>query len=476
KLTIHLVMPAGEKLVSRVNIGLYDESWSKGPTTMRLCALPVDTNGVATIAIEPGAFRKLVLEHDDYFVTPDFEPGGWKKHLLRIEPGENDELWFQLRRKVTARGRVINSETGRPLPDAWVSGEILNEVVAGKSPVPPEKWVNSDGTNTDRNGEYTLAFVAGSARVMFSENNFVADADYVQFTVAADGSTVIPDIQVRRMPKIVGTVENADGTPVSNAVVRIRGKYLRWMQPALTDAAGRFELQPPWVPIDEKDQLQPMQPLVAFDPRRPLAARADVRVGQPGETLLKLEPHEPAWLLTAFAEEMSEWERGQVPKEQAEKDASISWRGKPAPELEGVAWLSVDRPAAKLSEFRGKYVLLDFWFTACGPCHREFPAVKLIHELYRDQVVVIGVHNNSALPNAVAEHVARIGLPFPVVVDHSDGRLIARYQQHGLVPHYPSYVLIGPDGTVLLDDVTIPNPKLLYYKLEILHQYLHGTK
>lgn len=108
----------------------------------------------------------------------------------------------------------------------------------------------------------------------------------------------------------------------------------------------------------------------------------------------------------------------------------------------------------------------------CGPCHREFPAVKLIHELYKESVVVIGVHNNSALPDAVREHAANVGLTFPIVIDHPDGRIVSRYQKHGLVPHYPSYVLIGPDGTVLLDDQTIAHPKLSSYKLEILRSYL----
>jgi thiol-disulfide isomerase/thioredoxin len=128
--------------------------------------------------------------------------------------------------------------------------------------------------------------------------------------------------------------------------------------------------------------------------------------------------------------------------------------------------------APSLADFRGKYVLLDFWFAACGPCHREFPVVTLIHEFYKDDVVVIGVHNNSALPGAVREHAAKIGLTFPIVVDHPDGRIVSRYQKHGLVPHYPSYVLIGPDGNILLDDKTIANPRLSTYKLEILHNYL----
>lgn len=471
KLTMHFSPETAGEQVSRATVNLSEETGAS-PSAMRLCEIPVDKDGTSTVTIEPGVYQRLVLEHDDYFITPCFEPRGWKRHVLPIRSGENDDLWFQLRRKIKARGRVINVATGQPMPNAWIEGEMANAGVPGKSTAPPEPWVRSDGGNTDRDGEYTMEFAAGRARVSFSENNFIAEQDYVEFAVAYDGSTEIPEIRVRPMPKIAGVVRNPDGSLATKAVVRLRGQYLRWTQPVVTDEVGRFELQAPWIPIDEREQRLPIQPLVAFDPLRPLAARADVRLDEPGAIELKLEPHEPPWLLSAFSEEMTEWERGRVSKEQAAKDAAISLRQKRPPELEGAEWLNTDQPAPTLADFRGKYILLDFWFTACGPCHREFPAVKLIHELYKVNVVVIGVHNNSALPEAVREHAAKIGLTFPIVIDHPDGRIVSSYQAHGLVPHYPSYVLIGPDGNVLLDDKTIAHPKLSSYKLEILHSYL----
>ncbi|HEY3968878.1 MAG TPA: carboxypeptidase regulatory-like domain-containing protein, partial [Planctomycetaceae bacterium] len=420
-LRMHLSPQTAGEQVSRIKINLSEET-GKSPSARRLCAIPVDENGIAVVTIEPGDYQTLVLEHDDFFITPCFEPRGWKRHVVPIRQQENNDLWFQFRRKVTARGRVVNVATGQPMQNVWVQGQIANEPVAGKPIAPPEPWIRSDGGNTDRNGEYTLAFAAGRARVEFSENNFVAEQDYVEFAVASDGSTVIPEICVRPMPKITGVVRHPDGAVAAKAIVRFRGQYLRWTPPVTTDESGRFELQAPWVPIDASEQRLPIQPVVAFDPRRPLAVRADVRLDRSGEIELKLEPRDPAWLLTAFSDEMTDWELGRVAKERAEMDAAISLRGRPAPELDGVAWLNTEQPAPALADFRGKYILLDFWFTACGPCHREFPLVKLIHELYNDDAVVIGVHNNSALPGAVREHAAKIGLTFPIVIDHLDGR------------------------------------------------------
>jgi hypothetical protein len=68
--------------------------------------------------------------------------------------------------------------------------------------------------------------------------------------------------------------------------------------------------------------------------------------------------------------------------------------------------------------------------------------------------------------------VAKIGLPIPIVVDHPDGRVIGRFEPHGIPRGYPDYVLISPEGKVLLDDRTIPYPTLRHYKLEIIRKLL----
>jgi thiol-disulfide isomerase/thioredoxin len=180
--------------------------------------------------------------------------------------------------------------------------------------------------------------------------------------------------------------------------------------------------------------------------------------------------------LRSLADEMYPFERGVVPADEARHNAAITLHHRQPPELDGAAWLNTGGKPLRLADLRGKYVLLDFWFTGCGPCHRDFPSVKLVHELYKDKgVVVIGIHDNSSSPDKVAEHVAEIGLPIPVVVDHPDSRIWASYRAHGTAQGAPSYVLIGPDGTVLLDDETIPHPTLRSYKIEIVRQCLLGA-
>ena len=82
--------------------------------------------------------------------------------------------------------------------------------------------------------------------------------------------------------------------------------------------------------------------------------------------------------------------------------------GTPAPDFELV---SLDGQKVKLSDFRGKAVLLNFWATWCPPCKIEMPwFVELQKQYGKDGLVVLGVALDDSEPQKISEFAHEMGL------------------------------------------------------------------
>lgn len=97
-----------------------------------------------------------------------------------------------------------------------------------------------------------------------------------------------------------------------------------------------------------------------------------------------------------------------------------------------------------LAEFRGKYVLLDFWSRGCGPCMMSQPELKEISERYKDslEVVSLSIENRKGWEEASKSHAMTWNNWNDL--EETNG-LYARYGVRGI----PHFVLISPEGKVV---------------------------
>ncbi|WP_234414092.1 TlpA disulfide reductase family protein [Ideonella sp. A 288] len=104
---------------------------------------------------------------------------------------------------------------------------------------------------------------------------------------------------------------------------------------------------------------------------------------------------------------------------------------------------TLDGPALRLAEQRGRVVLVNFWASWCGPCRQEMPQLNRLHDKYRAAGLVLLGINIDDDPRQAAALKERYELRFPVLLD-TDKAVVKRYDLGAM----PATVLIDRDGRV----------------------------
>ena len=123
---------------------------------------------------------------------------------------------------------------------------------------------------------------------------------------------------------------------------------------------------------------------------------------------------------------------------------------------------SLDGQTFNVSELRGKWVMLDFWVSWCGPCRRGFDKMKKLYSDYSDRLEIVGISCGDQT-DTWQSLVKELELPWRNLLAPSPGAhdgMVAGFP----VPAYPTKVIIDPEGR--LCDFTVGETEDFYSRLE----------
>ncbi|MFD0892960.1 TlpA family protein disulfide reductase [Luteolibacter ambystomatis] len=123
------------------------------------------------------------------------------------------------------------------------------------------------------------------------------------------------------------------------------------------------------------------------------------------------------------------------PAPAAKKIWAEAYLGKKAPELKVEKWLT-EKPATE-----GKFVMIDFWATWCGPCRKAIPELNKFQEKFRDKLVVIGISDEE---EAKVKPFSEKEIRYSSAID-TKGETKKAMKVSGI----PHVILLNPKGVVV---------------------------
>jgi peroxiredoxin len=141
-------------------------------------------------------------------------------------------------------------------------------------------------------------------------------------------------------------------------------------------------------------------------------------------------------------------------------DESIVEVGEAAPDF---MLENLEGEEIRLSELKGKGVVINFWATWCNPCKREMPLIEEHYQLVKDQDIEILAVNIAESHLAVSSFINRLGVTFPVLLDSH--RMVT--QRYG-VGALPSTFFINKDGIVMDHFIGEMNESILAKRLALI--------
>ncbi|MHC1738949.1 MAG: TlpA family protein disulfide reductase [Ignavibacteriaceae bacterium] len=147
------------------------------------------------------------------------------------------------------------------------------------------------------------------------------------------------------------------------------------------------------------------------------------------------------FMVSIMACDSKEQNNGKLTEEISSLEMEKNTSDTKAPEF---SLVSVDGKTVKLSDFKGKIVIVDFWATWCPPCRKGIPDLIAIQKEFPNDVVVIGVSLDRETKSDVPSFVKNYGINYPIV--YGDGKVDRSF---GGIEAIPTAFVIDKKGNIV---------------------------
>lgn len=148
---------------------------------------------------------------------------------------------------------------------------------------------------------------------------------------------------------------------------------------------------------------------------------------------------------SASSESVSAKEDDEINKEVSQNETSGNQREE-VPLAPDFTVYDAEGNKVKLSDFKGKKVIVNFWASWCGPCKNEMPDFQKAYEKYGNDIVFMMVNMTDGSRETVdsaKSFIDKSGYTFPIYFDKDESALYAYY-----VYSIPATYFISSDGTL----------------------------
>ena len=98
-----------------------------------------------------------------------------------------------------------------------------------------------------------------------------------------------------------------------------------------------------------------------------------------------------------------------------------------------------------LDQYRGKWVVINFWSTTCAPCLQEIPELDAFHRRHKDSdAVVLGVNYEDIKVSWLQDFMASVPMSYPVLRAKPDAPTA-----FGPITMLPTTIMVSPEGRLM---------------------------